>query len=127
MSARAGQPGGIDPFDVMWNTTDPLNREVVMLKSVARHRDSLGKHSMPPEHLSVMDAKSVVNDPDRIDESVSYGSRNIYYQVDNAEENPCARVVVDFKGDVKKGTVVSWSRYKKPVASYGVVWSKERS
>ena len=114
----------MDPFDVEWSTTDPLGREVTMFKSVARVRETLGKHVMPPEFLSTDDVKVVIEDPMRIDESASSGTREIYYREEPEEEYRFSRAVVDFKNGPRHGLVVSWSRYQRPVSSYGVVWKK---
>ncbi|GEM_PF-3033507 len=115
----------IDPFDVAWSTTDPLGREVTMLKSVARAREALGKHLVPPEFLSTDDVKIVIEDPMRIDESVSSSTREIYYREEPEEEYRYSRAVVDFKNGSEHGLVISWSRYQKTVSSYGVIWKKD--
>lgn len=114
----------IDPFDVEWIESDPLDRDVIMLRSVHEAREGLGKHAGPPEYLSTDDVRVVVSDPDRIDESVRSESRNIYYKSDTEQEYPYSRAVVDFRGDSRRGVVISWSRYLHPVASYGVLWKK---
>ena len=61
---------------------------------------------------------------DRIDESVSSEYRDVYYRRDAAEEYPYSRAVVDFRDSATKGLVISWSRYERPVASYGVKYRK---
>lgn len=115
----------VDPFDIAWSTTDPLGREVTMLKSVAKARESIGKHLVPTEFLSTEDVKVVIEDPMRIDESVRSSAREIYYREEAEEEYRFSRAVVDFRQDSKHGLVISWSRYQRPVSSYGVIWHKE--
>lgn len=112
----------IDPFDIRWTVTDPLEREVSMLRSVERARE--GKHPEPPEFLSSDDVKVVVEDPDRIDESVSSEYRDVYYRRETDEEYPYSRAVVDFRDSATRGMVISWSRYETPVASYGVKYRR---
>lgn len=121
---RGDRATRIDPFDIDWAVTDPRGKEVVMLKSVERARELMGKHASPPEFLSTDDVKTVVEDPDRIDESVSHTDRDIYYRVEGEEEYPYSRAVVDYCDNADRGIVVSWSRYETPVSSYGVIWSK---
>lgn len=116
------RPRQVDPFDVEWTTTDPIGREVTMLKSIVRARAD--KHAVPPEFLAVRDVRVVVEEPTRIDESASHACRNIYYRQESDEEYPYARAVVDFKSDPNQGYVISWSRYETPVSSYGVIWSE---
>lgn len=115
--------GGFDPFDIHWAASDPLGREVVMLHSVERAR--AGKHSLPPEHLAAENVREVVEDPDRIDESVSSAARDVYYRRETDEEYPYARAVVDFRRGDEPGVVISWSRYETPVASYGIKYRRD--
>ena len=121
----ARRPREIDPFDVEWSETDPLDREVTMLKSIVDMRERMGKHPDPPEFLSSDGVREVVSDPDRIDESVSSAFRDVYYRTELEEEYPHARAVVDFRDDPQRGVVVSWSRYETPVSSYGVKWRRD--
>lgn len=121
----ARRPRGIDPFDVEWSETDPLDREVTMLKSIVEMRERLGKHADPPEFLSTDGVREVVSNPDRIDESVSSAHRDVYYRMDSEEEYPYSRAVVDFRDDPQRGVVVSWSRYETPASSYGVKWRRD--
>lgn len=115
----------LDPFDIEWSEPDPLGRDVIMSKSVIRWREASGKHPFPPERLEPCEAREVISDPDRIDESASHETRDIYYKVYENEENPYARVVVDFKDNENRGIAISWSRYRHPVSSYGAKWRKE--
>lgn len=126
MARRASSSiSSVDPFDVEWSVTDPLDREVTMLKSIAERRERLGKHAEPPEFISTDDVREVIEEPDRIDESTTHAFRDIYYRTETDEEYPYSRAVVDFKGDPEKGIVVSWSRYETPVSSYGVIWRRD--
>ena len=115
----------IDPFDIEWKEEDPLGREITMLKSIAEARS--GKHTEPPEFLGTDDVRAVVSEPDRIDRSISKSSREIYYRVDKDADCHYSRAVVDFEKSDKSGIVVSWSRYRQPVSSSGVVYRKEGS
>lgn len=115
--------GSIDPFDIDWKVNDPLDREIVMLKSVKNARAS--KHAEPPEYLSTEDVKSLVSDPDRIDESSHMINRSMYYCFDDSMDHRCARAVVDFSESPARGVVVSWSRYKNAVSSSGVIYWKD--
>lgn len=115
----------IDPFDIDWTETDPLGREVMMLKPIEAAREMMGKHPVPPEFLSTQEVRVVISDPDRIDESAQKADRDIYYKIEAEEDYQYSRAIVDFHDDPHKGTVISWSRYEKPVASYGVKYQKE--
>lgn len=117
--------GCVDPFDIDWTETDPFGRDVMMLKSIAAAREVMGKHPVPPEFLSTQDVRVVISDPDRIDESVQKADRDIFYKIEEEENNPYSRVIVDFRDDPNKGIIISWSRYKIPVASYGIKYQKE--
>ena len=114
----------IDPFDIEWVETDPLDREVLMLKSVKQAREFAGKHSSTEEFLSTDDVRQVVSNPDRIDFSSSNPDRDLYYEVKTEYTNQYARVVVDFRGDPSKGVAISWSRYEHPVSSHGIRYRK---
>ena len=50
----ARRPREIGPFDVEWSETDPLDREVTMLKSIVDMRERMGKHPDPPSGITVM-------------------------------------------------------------------------
>lgn len=113
----------VDPFDVDWVVTDPLGREVTMLKSIEEMRAD--KHAEPPELLETDEVRMVIEEPTRIDESVSHATRNVYYRHETEMEYPYSRAIVDFGGDQNSGYVISWSRYKAPVSSYGVIWNGE--
>lgn len=115
----------VDPFDIEWVESDPLDRNVVMLKSLIAARESAGKHT-GQEYLSPEEVRDLIRDPDRIDESAQRISSDVYYQRDSSYTNPYARAVVRFN-DEENGIVVSWSRYKKPVSSYGVKYKKPGS
>lgn len=115
----------VDPFDIDWTEIDPLGREVMMLKPIEQARESMGKHPVPPEFLSTQDVRVVISDPDRIDESAQKADRDIYYKIEEQEDYQYSRAIVDFSGDPHKGTVISWSRYEKPVSSYGIKYQKE--
>lgn len=115
----------VDPFDIDWTEIDPLGREVMMLKPIEQARESMGKHPVPPEFLSTQDVRVVIPDPDRIDESVQRADRDIYYKIEEQEDYQYSRAIVDFRDDPHKGTVISWSRYEKPVSSYGIKYQKE--
>ncbi|NJE80694.1 hypothetical protein E0L17_05055 [Olsenella sp. SW781] len=114
----------IDPFDVEWSETDPLDREVTMLKSIVELRERQGKHPDPPEFISTSEVRTVVSDPDRIDESATHEFREVYYRNESEEDYPYSRAVVDFRDNPQRGIVVSWSRYEAPVSSYGVKWRR---
>ena len=113
----------MNPYDIEWTATDPLDRRISMYKSIVDIRQ--GKHSAPPEYLSIDEARAIVTDPDRIDESSSHPKRDIYYKFNSAMEFPHARVVADFSGAEDDGIIISWSRYKQPVSSHGVKYLKE--
>lgn len=115
----------VDPFDIDWTETDPLGREVTMLKPIEEAREMMGKHPVPPEFLSTQDVRVVISDPDRIDESARKANREIYYKIEELEDYKYSRAIVVFQDDPHKGTVISWSRYEKPVASYGIKYQKE--
>lgn len=115
----------VDPFDIDWTEIDPLGREVMMLKPVEQARESMGKHPVPPEFLSTQDVRVVISDPDRIDESAQRADRDIYYKIEEQEDYQYSRAIVAFRDDPHKGTVISWSRYEKPVSSYGIKYQKE--
>ena len=115
----------VDPFDIDWTEMDPLGREVMMLKPIERARESMGKHSVPPEFLSTQDVRVIISDPDRIDESAQKADCDILYKIDEQEDYQYSRAIVDFRDDPLKGTVISWSRYEKPVSSYGIKYQKE--
>lgn len=113
----------VDPFDVDWTVTDPLGRDVTMLKSIEHMRAE--KHDVPPEFLATDDVRVVIEEPTRIDASVSHATRNVYYRHEAEMEYPYSRAVVDFRDDPGSGYVISWSRYETPVSSYGVIWNGE--
>lgn len=117
----------IDPFDIEWVESDPLERDVVMLKSIKQAREFAGKHSTTEEFLSTEEVRRVVSDPDRIDMSSSDPDRDLYYEEKSEYTNPYAKVVVDFSMSPEKGVAVSWSRYDHPVSSHGVrYWKGEQ-
>lgn len=113
----------VDPFDIDWKVTDPLGRDVTMLKSIEKMRAD--KHALPPEFLATDDVRVVIENPTRIDESVSYATRNVYYRREPEMDYPFSRAVVDFRDDPDRGYVISWSRYETPVSSCGVIWNGE--
>ena len=115
----------VDPFDIDWTEMDPLGREVMMLKPIERARELMGKHSVPPEFLSTQDVRVIISDPDRIDESAQKADCDIFYKIEEQEDYQYSRAIVDFRDDPLKGTVISWSRYEKPVSSYGIKYQKE--
>lgn len=115
----------VDPFDIDWTETDPLGREVMMLKPIEEAREKMGKHPVPPEFLSTQDVRVVISDPDRNDESVQKADRDIFYKIEEEEDHQYSRAIVDFRDDPHKGIIISWSRYKMPVASYGIKYQKE--
>lgn len=109
----------------MWVEPDPLGRDVYMSRQVVKAREAAGKHPYPPEHLAVEEVRDIVADPDFINRSTSHELREVYYKVVETEENSYARLVVDFGNCENRGIAISWSRYKHPVQSGGLVWSKE--
>lgn len=115
----------VDPFDIDWTETDPLGREVMMLKPIEEAREKMGKHPVPPEFLSTQDVRVVISDPDRIDESVQKADCDIFYKIEEEEDHQYSRAIVDFRDDPHEGIIISWSRYKMPVASYGIKYQKE--
>lgn len=115
----------VDPFDIQWIESDPLDRDVAMLQSVIDAREFAGKHASSEEFLSPDDVRSLIASPDRIDESVSDANRDLFYKGQAEYTNPYARAVVDYSTCDDYGIVISWSRYKQPVSSYGVKWKKE--
>lgn len=115
----------VDPFDIEWIVEDPLERDVVMSKSIIAAREAAGKHPCPPEHLDVSDARDVVSDPDFIEPSISIPDRDVYYKVSSSDLHPFARVVVDFSKNAKRGVAISWSRYKHTAQSTGRKWERE--
>lgn len=112
----------VDPFDIKWTESDPIGRDAVMLKSIIDARESAGKHDSDIERLSPDEVREVISDPDRIDYSAKSQTRDVYYKVDSTKEHPFSRAVVDFRNE--RGIVISWSRYKKTVSSFGVKWRK---
>ncbi|MDK7723942.1 hypothetical protein QP551_04420 [Slackia exigua] len=113
----------MNPYDIEWTVTDPLDRRISMYKSIVDIRQ--GKHSVPPEYLPTDEVKELIADPDRIDESSSHSTRDIYYKEDTEKEFPYARAVVDFEDAEDDGCIISWSRYKHPVSSYRIKYRKE--
>ena len=122
---RTSSTATVDPFDTMWVESDPLGRDVVMSRQVVKAREAAGKHPFPPEHLETEEVRRVVTEPDFIEESISNAERNVYYKVSETEENPFARVVVDFGNCENRGIAISWSRYKHTAQSYSRIWTKE--
>lgn len=114
----------IDPFDVAWTVTDPIGRDVFMLKSIAKMREVAGKHSSDIERLDVSGVRKVVEEPDEIAISSSIPTRDIYYRKEDDREHPYARAVVDFS-DGERGIVISYSRYKHQVKSSGTRWPEK--
>lgn len=96
-----------------------------MLKQIIAAREAAGKHPFPPEHLSVDEVREVVSRPDFIEASVSHPHRELYYTESKTEENPFARVVVDYKGCDNRGIAVSWSRYKHTAQTVERIWTRE--
>lgn len=84
------------------------------------------QHSSTDERLSIDDVRNLIRDPDRIDKSSSIANRDVFYKREMEYTNPYARAVVDFSDYDDYGIVVSWSRYKQPVSSYGVKWKKDQ-
>ena len=120
-----GKRREIDPFDVKWQETDPLNREVLMLNSIATARELGGKHQTYPERLEIDEVREVVRDPNRIDVSSSNEHRNVYYRDNGDSKHPLSRAVVDFSTDENKGAIISWSRYERHASCSYVLWERE--
>lgn len=100
---------------IEWEEKDPLERTVRLYSSTVDARQAAGKHPDPPEALDTDGVRACVSKPSRIDATVRYSTRDIYYRYEPREKNPYARAVVDFGHD-GVGTVISWSRYEKPVS-----------
>lgn len=119
---RPKTPMNRDPFDIEWRVTDPVGHDVVLLKSTVRAREMAGKHPGPPERLEPDDAKTVVQEPTRIDVTVRTPKTRNYYKRFDEETYPYARVTVVFDESDDCGKVISWSRYEKTVSMCEVEW-----
>lgn len=111
-----------DPFDIEWITVDPLEREVVMLRSRAEAREAIGKHE-GDEFLSTDEVRDLIEDPQRIDLTQRDPHREIYYSDKEDKPRPYARAVVEF--DEGLGTAISWSRYEDHVSLLDIVYERQ--
>lgn len=116
-----------DPFDLQWTAEDPKGREVVMLRSIIEARRKAGKHPGPPDHLDPDEARKVIEEPTRIDETSRSKTSSTfnYYKISEDEPNPYARVTVRFKAGDNRGLAISWSRYNRPASLLDIDWPED--
>lgn len=111
------------PTDILWETTDPEGRKVILRKETAEYRERIGKHA-DASHMTAGEAKVTVENPHIIQLSSSDESRKSYYRYEEEDGKPPYKRVTVISESDDRAIAISWGRqghlpaHEKPIRVY---------